>query len=225
MNRNSFFALALLFSAIICVSCNNDDLEPGLVDKTVVINPSMNVKFVSASGTNVVDSLNIMKSCGEKLYYEIASDDDVIRVSCVRESDGKEVWAGKRHVYDGTVITMDIYKYAWALSEKEGAMLDLGWYDPVASLSISDYDDYPWKRPENYDDSYTINIQSPTIFGNDKVHTIKWYVHIIYNDYDTYRCEVDGVEFDFISSPEYKLHCDYYPHRINEYIVVPVRVD
>lgn len=235
MNKNYLVALALLFSAIVSVSCNNDDPEPNFGTKTDVMTPEMNIKFVSASGTNVVDSLNFLESYGDKLYCEITSDDDIIKVSCVRESDGKEVWAGKKHVYDGTIVTMDIYRYGWfrpvegALTEREGTLLELGWADPVASLSISDFDDYPWKRPENYDDSYTIKIQSPTIFGNDKIHTIKWYVHIIYKHYDTYRCEVDGVEFDFKNLPEYikhhRYHGDNYPRDINEFIVVPICVD
>ena len=48
INRNFLVALALLFSAIVSVSCNNDDPEPGSRAKTDMMTPCMNIKFVSA---------------------------------------------------------------------------------------------------------------------------------------------------------------------------------
>lgn len=229
----------LLLSAIISVSCNNDDPEPGSGTYTLMMTPSMNVKFVSASGTNIVDSLDFLDSYSGRSYQTLTADDEIIKVSCVRETDGKMIWADQQHTSDGTVITLAFYRYGWYRYqagdsyEKEGTLLNLGWADPVASLAISDFDDYPWKRPENYDESYTFNIQSPTIFGSDEVHTIKWYVHIIYNHYDAYRCEVDGVELDFKNLPYYSewlSNCireknDDYIYSINDCIIIPILVN
>lgn len=236
MRKRTILGL-LLLSAIVCVSCNKGS-EPGSETYAVMMTPRMQVKFISASGANIVDSLNFLESYKDRSYQTLTADDEIIKVSCVRETDGKMIWADQEHASDGTVRTLSFYRYGWARPiagssyEKEGTLLELGWADPVASLILGNGDDYPWKRPENYDESYTFNIQSPTIFGSDEVHTIKWYVHIIYNHYDAYRCEVDGVELDFKNLPYYSewlskayiVDIDNYCYLISDDIIIPILV-
>jgi len=185
-------------------SCGKENGNGG-EDQALMMTPEMLVKFVSATGNNMADGLGIFGNDTNDCFSEITADDDLMKISCTRESDGKEVWAGEKFM-QGEIVSLQIFNSFWYRPaaghscENEGILLQLGWADFVASDVYWDH----WDRPEYYDESYTFRLWSPRLFGSDEPHTIKWFVHIIRNHYEAYRCEVDGVEFPFTDSPSYK---------------------
>ena len=181
-----------LASMLLFVSCSDDKEEP--TGDTINFNSyQVLIRFESESGSNLVDFLNLTNH--EESFQTIASDDnDLVQVSCVRQTDGKQ---------------MELFRYGWFHPldtglEKEyleaGTVLDIAWGEF--------YDDDLGKRPD-YDEVYTVSVSSPKIFGSDEVHTIKWYSHIIGRRYDCYKCEVDGEDYAFTETRLYQ--SNYHP--------------
>ena len=176
-----------LASMLLFVSCSDDKEEP-TGDAINFNSYQVLIRFESESGSNLVDFLNLTNH--EESFQTIASDDnDLVQVSCVRQTDGKQ---------------MELFRYGWFHPldtglEKEyleaGTVLDIAWGEF--------YDDDLGKRPD-YDEVYTVSVSSPKIFGSDEVHTIKWYSHI-----DCYKCEVDGEDYAFTETRLYQ--SNYHP--------------
>ncbi|MBQ4483518.1 MAG: hypothetical protein II934_00735 [Prevotella sp.] len=179
--------VALAFSFFLS-SCN--DVEDK--DEAFFYHFDTFVKFESPVGTNAVDSLSLVKlEEHEILSYKPydSQNDEVVLARCVRESDG-------------FVIEIDKYNsYWWWFAENkelpiavsgQGTFLSLRWLDPNIFV--------PENAPkEEYDEAYTVYLKSPKIFGDDEERTIKWYVHVRRNKYNTYKCEVNGEEYNFTS--------------------------
>ena len=174
MKKKIFFASFMAFAAtLFLVGCSNDE---EVKDSYVFHQFDMYVKFESPDGTNGVDSLNLIALKKDSIFsakpYN-SREDDVVLTRCVRESDG-------------FTIDIDRYNSHWlwfsannnlcpALSG-QGTLLQHRWIE-----------------------AYTVYLKAPKIFGDAKERTVKWYVHVRRNIYNAYKCEVNGVEYDFTS--------------------------
>lgn len=149
------------------ISCNdgNDDS----------VTPSHNVtylRFISPSGTNVLDSLDVIEE-GLQMHK---IDTDLIRINGYRTSDNQP---------------LEISKYFYHVSENNGVefsreetLIRLDWYD----FNIWDVE----KRAYQYKEMYEILLFGPRIFGDNDTHQLKWYVNVAGRVHDAYQCEVEG---------------------------------
>ena len=178
--------LSILTAFPLLSSCNDNDV-PSSKAETHFNSYQVLVRFESASGTNLVDSLNLTN---RGLLFEIVDpeENDLVQVSCDRQTDGKQ---------------MELYRFGWFHPIQEGLMTELVEAGTVLDFAWGEfYDDDLGRRPD-YDEVYTVHIKSPAIFGTDEEHTIKWYSHIIGRCYDCYRCEIDGEEYAFTETDFY----------------------
>lgn len=166
------FLLILMLLAS-CIACNNtwEDSTPPAENVTYI-------KFVSPTGTNVLDSLQVFDFNSE--YKKKKMDDDLISITGDRKSDGK---------------ILEIDKYLTCVCPYEGAnlveetLLELKWWD----YNIFDVDKQ----------EYTIALKSKKVFGDDDMHYLKWYVNVFGSVYDAYKCEFDGHEVSLADDPVY----------------------
>lgn len=78
-----------LASMLLFVSCSDDKEEP-TGDAINFNSYQVLIRFESESGSNLVDFLNLTNH--EESFQTIASDDnDLVQVSCVRQTDGKQM--------------------------------------------------------------------------------------------------------------------------------------
>jgi hypothetical protein len=196
MKRNMIFItgmLSILTAFPLLSSCNDNDAPSR--DRTHYDEYQVLVRFESASGINLVDSLNLTN---RGVLFEIVDpeENDLVQVSCDRQTDGKQ---------------MDFHRFGWFHPIQEGLMTELVEAGTVLDFAWGEfYDDDLGRRPD-YDEVYTVHIKSPAIFGTDEEHTIKWYSHIIGRCYDCYRCEIDGEEYAFTETDFYS-----YLHPVKE---------
>ncbi len=153
------------------------------------------VRFESPNGTNILDSLNIIGDVNKDERI-LNIDNGEIDVKCYRVSDNKlletisELWIRANESWN----SKDNPDYHY---EKLGTMLRTSFVD--ADI---------WnegKGSTKHDESYVVNMKSHKIFGNDKTHTIKWYIHIYGRGYyEAYKCEVDGKQVSLDNDPLYQ---------------------
>ena len=190
MKKNLFFASFMAFAAtLFLVGCNNDEEDK---DSYVFHQFDMYVKFESPVGTNGVDSLNLIALKKDSIFsakpYN-SREDDVVLTRCVRESDGFTIDIDR---YNSHWLWFSANKNLYPALSGQGTLLQLRWIDP----NIFIFEKAP---AEEYDEAYTVYLKAPKIFGDDKERTIKWYVHVRRNIYNAYKCEVNGVEYNFTS--------------------------
>lgn len=211
------FALVI---SIFLSSCNDE----GKGDEVFFHQFNTSVKFESSVGTNVVDSLNLVQ-LGNTLedsgmLYDLKNG-DIIRARCIRESDGAEIEFSRRNAYYNSAWINPL-PYAFGEgrydASKDGTLLAFGWTDPHIFS--------PEKAPKKeYDQAYTIYFKSPKIFGDDKERTIKWYTHVHRNISNVYKCEVNGVDFDFKSRSYGRYNENNKWSAISEFVIpVPVNL-
>ena len=177
--------IKILFTTLIIslfLACSNDN-------ETDSVTPAFHqtyLRFVSPSGTNVLDSLHLLEN--GLTMKEI--DDDLFSVSINRNSDSQ------------SVDNREMRKYLfWASPQtdtnfkKEETLVQLDWCD----FNIWDME----KHPQNYHEIYKIIMRSPKIFGNKELHSINWYVNVSGRAYDAYKCELDGQEISLENDPFY----------------------
>ena len=187
--------LSIMAAFPLLSSCGDSNDEPDGQDRTHYDEYQVLVRFESASGTNLVDSLNLTN---RGVPFEIVDpeDNDLVQIFCVRQTDGKQ---------------MEFHRFGWSHPIGEGIKTELVEAGTVLDFAWGEfYDDDFGMRPD-YDEVYTVCIKSPAIFGTDEEHTIKWYSHIIGVTYDCYRCEIDGEEYTFTETNFYS-----YLHPIKE---------
>jgi hypothetical protein len=158
-------AVVIIFSFMACNSEGGDDN----------VRPSYNetyLRFVSPSGTNVLDSLNVLNGA------MVGLNTDLISISGIRHSDEQE---------------LDITRYWLYASKQTGSefltdeTLIVLWWNDFKVWNVE-------KRPKRYDETYEIKLKSPQIFGDEETHTLKWYVSVSGRKQNAYRCEADGQE-------------------------------
>lgn len=180
MQISRFFSVMLVMASFIACSDNGSN------DDNITMCPSSTyLRFVSPSGTNILDSLGVIKRDENDKIIEV--DDDIIETSGIRVSDGESLFIA--NWMTGTII------------EHEGIQTDetclgLHWNDPKACFTEKD-------RPWEYDDVYDIQLYSPQVFGDDNIHRLKWYIHVTGQVIKAYKCEYDGQEVNLDNDPRY----------------------
>lgn len=190
MRKFIYSILAVFSVSLFLVGCDNNNEEKTYTyfDQFMVY-----VKFVSPVGTNVVDSLGFLKNTEREEPFNPATDEN-IRVTCVRDSDGKPLNFWEPYWTHYFLVEED-----WAHDNelKDGTLMRLFWSDDLIEC--------PENAPsESYDQSYTVSFRSKKIFGDDNEHFIKWYVHVTGNRYVSYKCEIDGEEYAYKESSRYQ---------------------
>ena len=167
-------------------SCDNVYNE----DSLPVISFTVCLRFVSDSGTNILDSLNVKKQ--ECFVLGSSPLEDLTFEWQNKNNDLKPNWAKPDFC---------IYEYPFTNTEYMAARNGTVIQALLTDISITD--EGPGKNKVR-DEEYTIYISSKKIFGNDTKHTIKYYVHITRKaKYEAYKCEIDGKECP-ISGPRYE---------------------
>lgn len=159
-------------------------------DSLPVISFTVCLRFVSDSGTNILDSLNVKK---QECFVLVSSPlEDLTFEWQNKNNDLKPNWAKPDFC---------IYEYPFTNTEYMAARNGTVIQALLTDISITD--EGPGKNKVR-DEEYTIYISSKKIFGNDTKHTIKYYVHITRKaKYEAYKCEIDGKECP-ISGPGYE---------------------
>ena len=165
---NVFCVVLTVLSLIACSSDENGD---------DYATPSMNdtyIRFVSPSGTNVLDSLGIIGK--EEVMAEMGTD--IISISGIRSSDNKPL--------EMTKYWMHVLPEYGQEFVKEESLVKLHWID----FNVWDIE----KRPYEYTEIYKFQLQGSKVFGDNEVHTLDWYVYIKGRRHNAFKCEVDGLE-------------------------------
>lgn len=186
--------LSMLLSALLVVSCNNY-IEGG-------VPPSNNrtvLRFVSASGTNILDSLQVLDNGNTP--REVSAE--LMSIKGIRTSDNQPLEMQNYLLYSS--------KPADSAYPRE-TLLDLSWVD----FNIAQAE----KRPREYTEVYDICLQSRRVFGNDELHRLKWYVSISGYDYNAYKCELDGQEVELTNDPLYNEHTYNGRHYVNAMLTI-----
>ena len=180
-----------LLAVLMMMGCSKDNNT----DDAIFPYMEMYVRFVSPTGTNILDSLDII---GNDVIRRTKDDEIIVR--------GVSKWWGNpvdTLIQAWQRIPKDYY---WQNSEDspmtEGTVLRFAWAD---DLYLKEE-----QRPYRLENEYIINLQSPMIFKNDDIHTIKWYVNVKGNTGDAYRCEVDGREYPIDKDPVYSYRERHY---------------
>lgn len=174
------------------------DKDNGGNDAIAICPFNFMIKFESPMGTNILDSLQIQPT------YEKEGDqlDDLTFKWTNKNNDLNPHWSTP---YLGWFKTTE----DWGAFNPYFSFKGVGTVLGVKITDISIYSTSNNKYPKR-DEEYTITLNSPQIFGNENPHTIKFYIHIKSKAvYDTYKCEVDGVEQPL-------LWRDYNPNKLPE---------
>lgn len=172
----------LLLCLALLSSCSDDGEGNDQVYKPTF---GFYVRFLSPTGTNVLDSLGVC----EGSQYPVKTSDEDIELTCISSWKGNPVhnlglaWWKIPENYQHT------YGDVWS----EGTVLSFAWVD---QLFFSDRLDY-------LDLEYLITMHSRKIFKDDKPHTIKWYLRVLCTRCDAYKCEVEGREYSLVDDPIY----------------------
>jgi hypothetical protein len=176
--------IKILFTTLIMslfFACSNDNEG----DSVTPAYHQTYLRFVSPSGTNVLDSLHLLENGLTKKVI----DDDLFSVSINRSSDGQSMDSHmSKYLFLASPRTDTIFK-------KDETLVRLDWND----FNIWDLE----KRPQIYHEIYKISMRSPKIFGNKEQHSMNWYANVVGRTYDAYKCELDGQEISLENDPFY----------------------
>ena len=189
-----FILLASLF-----IACG-DEVGP-LGDNEPLYNHTY-LRFVSPTGTNVLDSLSIMSP--EKWVMELGTD--LMSISGIRASDGQTLELTPELFYGS--------KRAGDEFDEKGPLVHVWWYDFYFCKE---------KRPKKYHETYTVTMTSPKVFGDSASHTLTWYVNVSGRAVDAYKCEVDGHEVSLANDPLYIMDSYEGRHFVSAIVTVPCK--
>lgn len=156
------------------------------------------LRFVSPSGTNILDSLGVFEKTDSSFLR--SANPELITANCIRNYDAKTLYINK-----SLVNVTDKFGPEY---QPEGVLLCLEWGD----FNLPD----EGKKEVIYD----FQLQSPRIFGNDEVHRLTWYVHDLGWDYDAYKCEFDGQEVNLDNDPFYNETTKKGYHKIDAILTI-----
>lgn len=189
------FIIPLLFS------CNSDNEE-----ETAVPSCHTFVRFVSTSGTNVLDSLKVLPK-NEGIQVDSATS-RLMTINVNRSSDNSSLeLIGKHWLFTSKESDVNL--------PKDETLLSLEWHDFKATDTEN--------RVKRYDEVYEAKMKSPKIFGDNQTHTLRWYAHISGKTFDAYKCEVDDKEVELANDPFYKQQTRMGVHGASAFVDFPCR--
>jgi hypothetical protein len=159
----------LVFPFVILSSCGDKEEEEEYIEGGIFpIDINIFVRFVSPSGTNVLDSLNVLD--GSDMVK--IKDSQIIDASAYRASNGKD--------YDSftNMFIRDNNDY-----------FNYGTDETFFYESFTEF-----THAKMAADYCVLQMKSNKLFGNDNVHTIKLYYTLLVDNsiFTAYKCVVDG---------------------------------
>ncbi len=191
-----FFNLLVIIMLLPTIAaCDKDN---GGNDAIAIAPFEFMIKFESSMGTNILDSLQVQPT-NETESNQLG---DLTFQWTNKNNDLNPHWSTPLLGWYKTTEDWGGFNPYFSF-KGVGTILEVKIYD------ISIWDTSNGKYPRR-DEEYTITLTSKKIFGNENPHTIKFYIHIKGKAvYDTYKCEVDGVE-------QQLLWRDYNPNKLPE---------
>ena len=171
--RETITTLVILCVVFLFSSCSKDN------DGPIIISPfKMFVRFQSASGTNILDSIGIMGD--ESLECRKVTEADGINLNWYKQSDNKEL-----EPFQANWIRTN---QSW--NDPDNPQLDYSKMGTLLEFNVVDYSIWNGTCPN--EESYLVTFKSKKIFGDEKIHTVKWDLHFYGNkQYEVYKCTVD----------------------------------
>jgi hypothetical protein len=188
-------ALLVIFFPVVLSSC---DKEEEVEEEEVVeedfpeggifpIDMNFFVRFVSPSGTNVLDSLNVLE--GSDMVK--IKDSLIIDASAYRASNGKDY-----DCFTNMFIRDNNDYFNYGTDETF-------FYESFTEFTRPKID---WSGAADY---CVLQMKSNKLFGNDNVHTIKlYYTMLVDSVFTAYKCEVDGEVYPMWDDPLYQSSLD-----------------
>lgn len=196
--KKKTYIIHLLWAIIllpIIAACSKDE---GGEDAMHVDHFTILVKFESPTGTNILDSLNLVLYKDSLLYND---NTDIIDLDWNNKGNNLENNIWKKPSLHWVNITDD-----WGSENPNFSFKNVGTvlYIQLCDRRVSR------SNFHECDDIYDINIRSKAIFGNDNPHTIRYHVHINGHacGYYATKCEVDGKDYPF-EGPYLTIHPEY----------------
>ena len=209
MQNGIHICLSKLIKALIAImlfpllpSCDDNVYKE---DSLPVVSFTVCLRFVSDTGTNILDSLNVKKQ--ECFVLGSSPLEDLTFEWQNKNNDLKPNWAKPDFCICEYPFTNTEY-----MAARNGTVIQ------ALLTDISITDEGPGKNKVR-DEEYTIYISSKKIFGNDTKHTIKYYVRIPRRaKYEAYKCEIDGKECPIIGP-------DFEKYKTIDFVLVEFKVD
>jgi hypothetical protein len=184
------WALLVIFFPVVLSSCDKEEEveEEEVVEEDfpeggiLPIDINFFVRFVSPSGTNVLDSLNVLE--GSDMVK--IKDSLIIDASAYRASNGKD--------YDSftNMFIRDNNDYFN--------------YGTDETFFYESFTEFTHGKGVDY---CVLQMKSNKLFGNDNVHTIKlYYTMLVDSVFTAYKCEVDGEVYPMWNDPLYQSSLD-----------------
>jgi hypothetical protein len=177
-------ALLVIFFPVVISSCGDKEEEEEYIEGGILpIDINFFVRFVSPSGTNVLDSLNVLE--GSDMVK--IKDSLIIDASAYRASNGKD--------YDSftNMFIRDNNDY-----------FNYGTDETFFYESFTEF-----THAKMAADYCVLQMKSNKLFGNDNVHTIKlYYTMLVDSVFTAYKCEVDGEVYPMWNDPLYQSSLD-----------------
>jgi hypothetical protein len=177
-------ALLVIFFPVVISSCGDKEEEEEYIEGGILpIDINFFVRFVSPSGTNVLDSLNVLD--GSDMVK--IKDSQIIDASAYRASNGKD--------YDSftNMFIRDNNDY-----------FNYGTDETFFYESFTEF-----THAKMAADYCVLQMKSNKLFGNDNVHTIKlYYTMLVDSVFTAYKCEVDGEVYPMWNDPLYQSSLD-----------------
>lgn len=186
----NFKSFIILIFVCTFFSCNNYNDD----SKAPVLHETY-LRFVSPKGTNVLDSIKVL----EKGKYIEEVNSNIISIK------------GKRLSRN---TSLENFKKSWlynSVIENETTLV-LEWID----WDIIDAEN----RQKRYEEIYEIKMKSRKIFGNDDIHTLKWYLDVNNGSYDAYKCEFDGQTLELDNDKYHKETFNTQKHKTTALITI-----
>ena len=171
--RETITTLVILCVVFLFSSCSKDN------DGPIIISPfKMFVRFQSASGTNILDSIGIMGD--ESLECRKVTEADGINLNWYKQSDNKEL----------EPFQVNWIKANQSWNDPDNPQLDYSKMGTLLEFNVTDYSIWNGTCPN--EESYLVTFKSEKIFGDKKIHTVKWDLHFYGNKrYEVYKCAID----------------------------------
>lgn len=184
MKINTLLSILLFVTAFVFTSCDKDDEGANVVNLCAII------KFESANGTNLADSLRL---CKEEFVNDLLRGNDKNAVvDFVRERDGKSLfnpWSCASWMRLGKQSDSEIGDFP---------ILEIDTFETVLCVASVD-DQLTQYGIKQHDEVYKVNVQCEPLFKDTEVHTLAIHVRVYRrHEWTITNCYFDGKD---VTSP------------------------